>query len=124
MLVSKDPKRVDPVMKLTDDVIVCTTSVCAVNVPLTVKLSALDAVDAKEALVDVVANDALTAFKTYDAVVANDALTAFATNDAVVAFDAQLAVPNRDPVIPLVTFREPVITELLSAMTPLRATNS
>jgi hypothetical protein len=32
----KLPKRVEPVMKLTDDVIVCTTSVCAVIVPVEV----------------------------------------------------------------------------------------
>jgi hypothetical protein len=44
--------------------------------------------------------------------------------DDVTAFCAQDAVPNNDPVIPAVTLREPVIIELLSAMTPLRATNS
>mgnify|MGYP000668178840 CR=1 FL=1 len=44
--------------------------------------------------------------------------------DDVTAFCAHDAVPNNDPVIPAVTLREPVIIELLSAMTPLRATNS
>ncbi len=39
-----DPKRVEPVTKSTLDVIVCTTIFCAVKVPLTVKLSAEDAV--------------------------------------------------------------------------------
>jgi hypothetical protein len=39
VLAANDPKRVDPVIKLTDDVTVCTTSVCAVNVPADVILS-------------------------------------------------------------------------------------
>ena len=44
VLVNELPKRVDPVTKSVDEVIVCTTIVCAVRVPLTIKLSALDAV--------------------------------------------------------------------------------
>jgi hypothetical protein len=64
VLATNDPKRVDPVIKLTDEVIVCTTNVCAVNVPATVNAFANDDVTAE------VANDELTAFKTYDAVVA------------------------------------------------------
>jgi hypothetical protein len=51
-----DPLRVEPVTNSIDDVIVWATIVCAVNVPLTVKLSADDAVEAKD---DVVANDEL-----------------------------------------------------------------
>jgi hypothetical protein len=50
-----DPFRVDPVTKSIDEVIVCTFIVCAVKVPLTVRLSADDAV---------AANDELTAFVT------------------------------------------------------------
>jgi hypothetical protein len=61
---------------------------------------------------------------TNEAVLANEADTAFNIYEDVSALVAQLAVPNRDPVIPLDTFKEPVIIELLSAMTPLRATNS
>ena len=65
------PKCVDPVTKLTLDVIICAIIVWAVSVPLTKKSSADDAVVAYEALI---------AFRTYDAVVAYD------------------AVPNNDPV--------------------------
>ena len=54
-----DPNLVDPVTTSWDEVIVCTTIVCAVNVPLTVKLSAEEAV---------AANEDETAFSTYDAV--------------------------------------------------------
>ena len=88
VLANKLPKRVDPVTKSTDEVIVCTTNVVAVNVPATVKAGENDAV---------VAYDALAAFKTYDAVVAaaadvaNDELTAFKTYDAVVAAAADVA---------------------------------
>ena len=42
--VNKLPKRVEPVIKLTEEVIVWTTIVVAVNVPLTLKLSAEEAV--------------------------------------------------------------------------------
>jgi hypothetical protein len=52
-LVSNDPFLVDPVTKSIDDVIVCAIIVCAVNVPLTVKLSADDAVEANDELKDV-----------------------------------------------------------------------
>ena len=41
-----DPLRVDPVLNSIDDVMVCTTIFCAVNVPLTTKSSADDAVAA------------------------------------------------------------------------------
>jgi hypothetical protein len=41
--------------------------------------------------------------------------------DAVKANDA---VPNKEPVIPPVTFKDPVIIELSNAMSPLRAINS
>jgi hypothetical protein len=41
--------------------------------------------------------------------------------DAVKANDA---VPNKEPVIPPVTFKDPVIVELSNAMSPLRAINS
>ena len=53
--VSKLPNLVDPVTKSVDDVIVCATIVWAVKVPLTVKLSAEDAVCA------VVVNEAVAA---------------------------------------------------------------
>ena len=43
-----DPLRVDPVLNSILDVIVCTTIFCAVNVPLTVKLSADEAVAAND----------------------------------------------------------------------------
>jgi hypothetical protein len=76
VLVSKVPKRVEPVTKSVDDVIVCATIVCAVRVPLTKKLSA------------------------DDAVAANDADTAFNIKDDVAALFAQLEVPNNDPVNP------------------------
>ena len=49
MLVNELPNLVEPVTKSVDDVIVCATIVCAVRVPLTVKLSALDAVAARVA---------------------------------------------------------------------------
>ena len=39
-------------------------------------------------------------------------------------YDAVVAVPNSEPVIPLETFKDPVTKLLLSAMRPLRATNS
>jgi len=54
----KVPKRVEPVTKSTLDVIVCTTIFCAVKVPLTKKLSALEAVIALDA---VTANEAVVA---------------------------------------------------------------
>jgi hypothetical protein len=41
-----DPNLVLPVTKSTDEVIVCTTNVCAVNVDATVNESAYDAVAA------------------------------------------------------------------------------
>jgi hypothetical protein len=53
------PKWVDPVTKSTELVIVCTTIVCAVRVPLTVKASADDAV---AAVVEIVAYEAEVAF--------------------------------------------------------------
>ena len=62
--------------KRLDDVIVCTTIVCAVRVPLTVKLSAEEAV---KALFACVANEALLANPdevAYDAVRAYEALVA------------------------------------------------
>ena len=55
MFDNKDPNLVEPVTKSTDEVIVCTTIVCAIRVPLTKKSSAEDAVDA---------NEELTAFRT------------------------------------------------------------
>jgi hypothetical protein len=67
-----------------------------------------DAVCANE---DVVANDEDTACKTYDAV------CAVVTNDAVVALFAQDAVPNNDPVIPPLTFNDPVIVVVKSELT-------
>jgi hypothetical protein len=50
VLANKLPNLVDPVTKSTDEVIVCTTNVCAVNVFLTNKLSAEDAVNAVVAI--------------------------------------------------------------------------
>jgi hypothetical protein len=50
MLDDKDPNLLDPVTKAVEDVIVCATIVCAVRVLLTVKLSAEEAVAAKEEL--------------------------------------------------------------------------
>jgi hypothetical protein len=47
---ANDPLRVLPVINSIDEVIVCTFIVCAVKVPLTVKLSADDAVDANDEL--------------------------------------------------------------------------
>jgi hypothetical protein len=44
--------------------------------------------------------------------------------DELKACVAYEAVPNKDPVIPLVTIKDPVITELFCAMRPLRAVNS
>jgi hypothetical protein len=68
-----DPNLVLPVTKSTLDVIVCTTNVCAVNVPATVKLFANDAVCAETAF------DADCAKATNDAVEANEEETAFST---------------------------------------------
>jgi hypothetical protein len=51
------PKCVDPVTISTEAVIVCTIKVCAVNVPLTVKLSAEDAVNAFKAQLAVPCKD-------------------------------------------------------------------
>ena len=65
---NKLPKRVDPVTKSILEVMVWAIIVWAVRVPLTVKLSAEDAVDANEELI---------AFKTYDAVCESEALVAF-----------------------------------------------
>ena len=59
MFASNVPNLVDPVMKLTDEVIVWAIIVCAVNVPLTKKSSADDAVAAYEALVALIAYDAV-----------------------------------------------------------------
>jgi hypothetical protein len=77
----------EPLEYTTDDETTLTTKVCAVNVFLTVKLSAYE---------PVAANDADVAFNMYEAVF------------AVMAFTAQLEVPKRLPVIPLVTISEPV----------------
>jgi hypothetical protein len=49
-VLNDDPNRVEPVTKSTELVIVCTTNVCAVSVPLVKKLSAEDAVAAFDAL--------------------------------------------------------------------------
>ena len=76
MLDNELPNLVEPVTKSMLEVIVCATIVCAVRVPLTVKLSADDAVEENDAVVALaafVANEADTAF------VANEALTAFNT---------------------------------------------
>jgi hypothetical protein len=51
------PNTLDPLEYRTLDVIVCTTNVCAVNVPLVKKLSADDAVAANDADVAVPEND-------------------------------------------------------------------
>jgi hypothetical protein len=85
-----DPNLVEPVTKSTDEVIVCTTNVCAVNVFLTVKASADEAVCA------CIVNEALVALNAYDAVVAftaYEALVALEANDAEVlatAYDAEV----------------------------------
>jgi hypothetical protein len=80
---NNDPLRVDPVINSIDEVIVCATIVCAVNVPRTVKLSADEAVAAYDAEI------------AFDAVAANDAvpLDTPATNDAVAAYDDDIGVP-------------------------------
>jgi len=65
VLESKEPNWVLPVTKSTELVIVCTTNVCAVNVPATVKALANE---------DDAAYDAEVATTAYDAVVANDAV--------------------------------------------------
>jgi hypothetical protein len=49
VFVNNDPLRVEPVINSVDEVIVCATIVCAVNVPRTVKLSADEAVAAYDA---------------------------------------------------------------------------
>ena len=78
-------------------------------------VTAFTAIEADVALAADVANDELIAFKTYDAVAAYDddniydELTAFKLYDAVIAYDA---VPNNEPVMPVVTFNEPVIVTL------------
>jgi hypothetical protein len=71
-------------------------------------VKAKDAVTAREALI---ANDELTAFKTYDAVKAYDALKAGFddVNIEPLTYDAVVAVPNKEPVIPVDTFKLPVI---------------
>ena len=53
------PNTLDPELYSVDAVTVCTTNVCAVKIPATLKLFAKD---------DVWAYDALTAFKIYEAV--------------------------------------------------------
>ena len=70
----------------------------------------------------------LPAFKAYDAVKAYDALTAvdilplkYEADSANVANDA---VPNNDPVIPLVTFNDPLIVASLRLISPFLAINS
>ena len=86
VLVSNDPFLVDPVTKSMDDVIVWATIVCAVNVPLTVKSLADDAVAAYEADTAFSTYDALWAFNIYDAVSAFDAVNAKAAYDELTAF--------------------------------------
>ena len=63
MLDSNDPLRVEPVINSIDEVIVCATIVWAVNVPLTTKLSADEAV---------AANDDVNAWAAYDDVPSNE----------------------------------------------------
>jgi hypothetical protein len=72
VLVDKLPKRVEPVTKSVDDVMVWATIVWAVNVPLTKKLSADDAVVANEeerTVIELVwlfvINEAVFVFNTY-----------------------------------------------------------
>lgn len=89
------PNTLDPLEYITEDVIVCTTIVCAVNVFLTVKLSA---------------EDAVAAFRAYDADKAYDALAAFKTYDAVDA------VPKSEPVYPPNDVELPVIIRLPDIM--------
>ena len=119
---NKEPLIEDPVTKSIDDVIVCTFIVCAVNVPLTVKLSAEDAVSANDELIAFKTYDADTAFKIYEAVAAfiilpdqYEALAAFMIDpdqyDAVEANDALNAV--NEVILVIVTIfvfsAEPVI---------------
>lgn len=87
MFVSSVPNFVEPVTKSTDEVIVCTTNVCAVIVLFTSRL-------------DAVAFCLITKLSAELAVA------------AVIAFKAQLAVPNRLPVIPADTLRDPVTNAL------------
>ena len=89
VLLSWLPKIVEPVTYSVEAVITWATIVWAVNVPRTKKLSAEDAVNAKEAVL----------------------------TDEVIKFSAQLAVPNKEPVIPLRTVSEPVITAFFSIKT-------
>ena len=125
-----------------DDVITCATIVCAVNVPLTVKLSADEAVaakeddialeakeadvavDAKEALVAIEAKDELTAT---EADVANEddtALELLTAKEADVALDAKEAEAiEPEMFIPPVAVILPVTITSSSEMMPLRATN-
>lgn len=56
------PKWVDPVINSTEDVMVCATIVCAVRVPLTIKLSADDAVTAFSAQLAVPNRDPVNPF--------------------------------------------------------------
>ena len=86
-----------------DEVTVCTTSVCAVIVLLTSKF-------------DAVAFCLITKLSAEEAVAAKEALTAFSTKLAVVALSAHDEVPNRDPVI-LGAVNDPVILWLPDTIT-------
>jgi hypothetical protein len=104
-----DPNLVDPVTKSTLDVIVCTTNVCAVNVPATVNAFANEAVCAE------------TAFDADTAKATNDAVCAFATNDAVDANNTG-AEPDICPeVLMVANIVEPLINEMAPASDTLIA---
>ena len=92
VLAVNDPKRVDPVTKSIDEVIVCTTNVCAVNVFATVNVFANEAV---AAVVAFTAYEAVVVFTAYEAVVA---FTAYDAVVVLVAYDDDAIEP--DTVIP------------------------
>ena len=83
---SKGPLTVkEPVINSWEEVIYCTIMVWAVNVPLTVKSSALEAVFANVAYDEEFAKEAYDALKTYDAVLAFAAKVEYEAEPAVAA---------------------------------------
>ena len=100
MLAVVEPNLEEPVTKSVDDVIVCTTIVCAVNVPLTVKLSADDAVDANDADNDCNAYEADSDCDAYDAVPNNDPVNEVANTVPLTCRVPDTGVFNPIPTLP------------------------
>lgn len=109
-----------------DPVIKCAELVSSAIVPVVVIVppdnpfpAVIDVTPAPGAHDALMANDAVVGVNVIDV-----AALAVVANELDIASLAQLLVPNNEPVIPRLTFKEPVIIVLPDTISPFRATNS